>query len=120
LEKHCVNSQQPVRRDYGYRLVALALFIAVVGVAAPIPSFWEFYNIPAGTACRPIGSTMAFFLAGIGTPLLTLLLARLARPSSNAGRRLAIAASLLSLVPFPLYYFLSRWIISAHHLTLLP
>lgn len=114
-----MNPQQPVQRDFGFRLVSFALFVAIVGIAIPIPSFWDFYNIPAGTECRPMGALLTCFLAGIGTPLFTLLLARLARPSSNAGRWLAIAASLLSLVPFPLYYFLSRWIVSSHHLTLL-
>lgn len=115
-----MNPQKPAPRDHGLRLVWLAIFIAVAGIAVPIPSAWEFYNIPAGTACRPMQAFIAFALAGIGTPIVSILLASLARPKNAAGRRLAKLAAVLSLVPPVLYFCLFRWIIYSHQLTLLP
>jgi hypothetical protein len=114
-----VIRKQPGVVDHGLRLVTMAMIVAVVGIMAPMAAFWDLYNLPSGTQCRPIGAAVAFLTSGVITPLFALFLVRIARPTTPFGKKLALAASLLSLVPFPLYYAVFRWIVAAHHLTLL-
>ena len=99
---------------------ALACALAVLGLVWPIPAFWELYNLPAGTACRPMGETASIFLVGLGTPLLVLPFAIVAISERGSSRMLGLLAIALSVLPFPVYFLLLRWIIEAHALSLKP
>jgi hypothetical protein len=100
--------------------VVVALVFAIGGILLPIPSFVELYQIPVDTACRPMGQAAAFLICGIGTPLVVITLGILGWTGRRSVRFYGIAAMLLSLVPFPLYYFLFRWIVDCHHLIMEP
>jgi hypothetical protein len=100
--------------------VVVALVFAVGGILLPIPSFVDLYRFPAETACRPMAQAAAFFLCGVGTPLLVFPLGLLGWSGRRKLRLYGIAAILLSLLPFPLYYFLLQWIVESHHLIIEP
>jgi len=109
---------QPQRKVNPTALAAIA--IAVVGLLFPIPSCIELYNFPVGDAVRPMGQGVALFICGLGTPLVVIPIAVDAFYQDRASRWLGLTAAIISLIPFPLYLFLMRWIISAHNLTLNP
>jgi hypothetical protein len=110
------RTSHPNQRNF----IIFALAIAISGLLLPIPSFVELYQIPAETACRPMGQAAAFFICGVGTPLLVFPLGLLGWPGRPTLRRYGIAAMILSLIPFPLYFVLFRWIVDFHHLILEP
>ena len=99
---------------------AVACAMAVIGLLLPIPCFWELYSIPAGTACRPMGCAARIFFAGLGTPFLVLPFAIVAIAERGSSRIAGLVALALSVLPFPLYYFLFDWIMDAHALIAKP
>lgn len=115
-QAHAVKPTQGTR--YGVAITACVL--AVIGTAWPLPWFVELYQVPAGTAVRPMGAAGSVFLCGLGTPLLVMPLALLALSRGGASRWLGMLAALLSLFPLPVYWLLMRWIVSAHGLELKP
>jgi len=112
------RSHNTTIREPGFGLAIASLLIAVVGILLPIPAYLELYNTPVGTTCRPMGAAVAVFLGGVGAPLLAILFALLAFSGGRISRRLGIVAGILSLTPLPLYWWLFRWIVSAHSLIL--
>jgi hypothetical protein len=97
-----------------------AVVAALAGICCPIPLFVDFYNVPAGTMCRPMGLAMAIFSSGIACPILTLIPASLALFCGRLSRYVAVVAIITSLMPIPLYFWLFHWIVNAHHLVLEP
>lgn len=96
----------------------LACALAVLGLAWPIPAFWELYNLPTGSPCRPMGQTASVFLAGLGTPLLVLPFAITAISQRGSSRMVGLLAIAFSALPFPIYFLLLRWILEAHALSI--
>jgi hypothetical protein len=108
-DPHSKNSHQ-----IGFAVAAW--IVVVLGLALPIPSFIELYQIPIGTMCRPMGQAAMMLLSGFGTPLLAICLGSFCWKGSRSARLGGIAAAILSLIPLPLYYFLFQWIVDSHHL----
>jgi hypothetical protein len=113
-----MNPHDPPTREPGFEMAIVSLVIAVGSLLFPLPGIIELYNIPPGTACRPMGIVAFLFLASILGPLFTLVLAVPACFRGRISRRLAIIAGILSFVPFPLYRSVFHWIVVAHNLTL--
>ena len=101
-----------------FGIVACAL--AVAGLVLPLPGFWELYNIPVGTECRPMGQAFSIFLFGLGTPSVVLPFAIVAMAERGTSRKLGLVAVALSLLPLPIFNFLFGWIMNAHALIPLP
>jgi hypothetical protein len=113
--------KRPVAREHGLVFAAAAMVVSVAGTLVPIPSCLELYNVPAGSACRPMGTAAICLVAGIGTPACALTLALLASLcGARISRRLSVGAVVLSFIPLPVYWLLFRWIVAAHHLVLKP
>jgi hypothetical protein len=115
-----MTSSVPPTREPGFSLAVISLLMAVGSVLFPLPGFIDLYGVPAGTACRPMGQAMSLFVMGIGGPFVALVLAAAAFSRGRVSRRIAIVAGVLSLVPFPLQWFLFRWIVESHNLILEP
>lgn len=94
----------------------VACAFAVIGLVLPIPCFVELFSIPAGTACRPMGCAISIFFAGLGTPFLVLPFAIVAISERGSSRMVGLLAMALSVLPFPIYFFLFDWIMDAHAL----
>ena len=68
-----------------------------------------------------MGLAMAIFFAGVGAPVIAIMLAAFALFSGGRiSRRLAIVSAVLAVIPFPLYAILLHWIVAAHKLVLEP
>ena len=111
----------PISRtpDASYGIGTTACVIALLGLIIPTPSFVELYHIPAGTATRPMGPAAAALACG-GVPFVVAPLAILAFQSRGRSRWLGVFAAVTSLLPFPVYFFLFKWIVDTHNLTLKP
>ena len=108
--------------DSSLRWPIAACALAAFGLLFPLPSFVELYNEPAGSSVRPMGQAALIFLAGIGTPIVVviLLLATDTIFKPGASRWLSVLAIVLAAIPFPAYVLLFRWIVDSHRLVLKP
>ncbi len=109
---------KPSKASKVFALVACVL--ALFGLVLPIPGFWELYNIPAGTACRPMLQAASILFVGLGTPAIVLPFAIVAACERGSSRMVGLLAIALSILPFPVYFFLFHWIMDAHALTAKP
>jgi len=101
-------------------LSVVALVFALVGILYPLPGFFELYHVAPGSSVRPMGLATAFFLAGLGTPLIVVPLGISAIYRPGKSRMIGWIALLLSAVPLPLHSFLFHWIVHNHGLHLKP
>lgn len=106
----------PASKSFG----TVACALAVAGLVLPLPGFWDLYNLPVGTECRPMGQAFSIFLFGLGTPSVVLPFAIIAMAQRGTSRKLGLVAVALSLLPLPTLYFLLGWIMEAHALIPLP
>jgi hypothetical protein len=110
----------PPAREPGFSLAVISLLMALGSILFPFPGLIELYDVPVGTECRPMGQAMTLFVAGVGGPVVALVLAAAAFSRGRISRRIAVVAGILSLVPFPLQWFTLHWIVQSHNLILEP
>jgi len=103
------------KKGLGFAITALVF--AVCGLLLPAVPLVELYEVPDGTAVRPMGLAAAIFFAGFGTPWVVAPFAWMAFIRRGLHRWLGLSAFILSLLPIPLYWLLFDWIMNAHHLT---
>jgi hypothetical protein len=105
---------------HSFHLGLVALVIAVGSIALPISGYVDLYNVPPGTACRPMSQVVNWFVCGVGGPLAAIVFGLLSFVDGRVSRILGVTAILLSFIPFPLYYLLFHWIVNSHHLIMEP
>jgi hypothetical protein len=116
-----MTSDNATTRERGLGLAVTSLLLALGSILYPVPGFVELYGVPPGTAGRWMGLTLVLFEAGIGAPLLVIVLALLAFiAGGRISRRVCVVAGLLAFVPLPFYWWLFHWIANTHHLILEP